>query len=140
MPADAFFRDWKALTVEGRFCGMVVAAQLTQDGLEVGGAYYVFPDLTGGDRNRDGLKPEVACIDPANGKLHSKFAWRDDEYIQAIGTSPVVIPEKNRAFITTAHRGQNSPIDPQLTTPGVGRADVWVFDAATNSPSPLNKI
>ncbi len=36
---------------------------------------------------------------------------------------------KNRAFITTAHRGQNSPIDPQLTTPSVGRADVWVFDA-----------
>lgn len=36
---------------------------------------------------------------------------------------------KSRAFITTAHRGQNSPIDPQLTTPGVGRADVWVFDA-----------
>jgi DNA-binding beta-propeller fold protein YncE len=36
---------------------------------------------------------------------------------------------KSRAFITTAHRGQNSPIAPQLTTPGVGRADVWVFDA-----------
>lgn len=35
----------------------------------------------------------------------------------------------NRAFITTAHRGQNAPFDPQLTTPGVGRADVWVFDA-----------
>ncbi len=43
-----------------------------------------------------------------------------------------------RAFITTAHRGQqrsdpslaNVPGagDPQLTTPGVGRADVWVFD------------
>ncbi len=43
------------------------------------------------------------CIDPVSGKLHSKFAWRDDEYIQAIGTSPVVIPEKNRAFITTAY-------------------------------------
>jgi DNA-binding beta-propeller fold protein YncE len=38
-------------------------------------------------------------------------------------------PARNRAFITTAHRGQNSPNDPQLTTPGVGRADVWVFDA-----------
>jgi len=38
-------------------------------------------------------------------------------------------PNKNRAFITTAHRGQNSKIDPQLTTPSVGRADVWVFDA-----------
>ncbi|MDH5676132.1 MAG: hypothetical protein OEZ06_28675 [Myxococcales bacterium] len=36
---------------------------------------------------------------------------------------------RSRAFITTAHRGQNSPIDPQLTTPGVGRADVWVFSA-----------
>jgi DNA-binding beta-propeller fold protein YncE len=45
-----------------------------------------------------------------------------------------------RAFITTAHRGQqrtNSSIadvpgagDPQLTTPGVGRADVWVFNPA----------
>ncbi|MFQ5698730.1 MAG: hypothetical protein ACE5IL_10665 [Myxococcota bacterium] len=35
----------------------------------------------------------------------------------------------DRAFITTAHRGQNSPVDPQLKTPGVGRADVWVFDA-----------
>src|SRR4051812_8127978 len=38
-------------------------------------------------------------------------------------------PGKSRAFITTAHRGQNVPYDPQLTTPGVGRADVWVFDA-----------
>jgi len=43
----------------------------------------------------------------------------------------------NRAFITTAHRGQNSPYSPQLmpgdpgqtTQEGIGRADVWVFDA-----------
>ncbi len=45
----------------------------------------------------------------------------------------------NRAFITTAHRGQQRTDpsvaavpgagDPQLTTAGVGRADVWVFDA-----------
>ena len=43
-----------------------------------------------------------------------------------------------RAFITTAHRGQHRTHpslalvpgagDPQLTSPGVGRADVWVFD------------
>ncbi|HEV7518534.1 MAG TPA: hypothetical protein VGR07_19745, partial [Thermoanaerobaculia bacterium] len=38
-------------------------------------------------------------------------------------------PGRKRAFITTAHRGQNIPIDPQFSTPGVGRADVWVFDA-----------
>jgi DNA-binding beta-propeller fold protein YncE len=36
---------------------------------------------------------------------------------------------RKRAFITTAHRGQNIPFDPQLSIPGVGRADVWVFDA-----------
>jgi DNA-binding beta-propeller fold protein YncE len=38
-------------------------------------------------------------------------------------------PNGNRAFITTAHRGQNTKRDPQFTTPSVGRADVWVFDA-----------
>ena len=35
-----------------------------------------------------------------------------------------------RAFVTAAHRGQNRPGDPQLTINGVGRADVWVFDAS----------
>jgi YVTN family beta-propeller protein len=45
-----------------------------------------------------------------------------------------------RAFITTAHRGQHRTDpslagvpgagDPQLTTPSIGRADVWVFDPA----------
>lgn len=46
-----------------------------------------------------------------------------------------------KAFITTAHRGQQrmDPAlalvpgagDPKLTTPGVGRADVWVFNPST---------
>jgi DNA-binding beta-propeller fold protein YncE len=36
---------------------------------------------------------------------------------------------RKRAFITAAHRGQNAPFDPALTTPSQGRADVWVFDA-----------
>ncbi|WNG45385.1 hypothetical protein F0U60_15705 [Archangium minus] len=45
------------------------------------------------------------------------------------------------AFVTTAHRGQHRTDpsiasvpgagDPQLTTPGVGRADVWVFNPAS---------
>jgi DNA-binding beta-propeller fold protein YncE len=48
----------------------------------------------------------------------------------------------NRAFITTAHRGQHrthasisgvfggaNPADPRFTTPGIDRSDVWVFDA-----------
>jgi len=39
-------------------------------------------------------------------------------------------PGRARAFVTAAHRGQNRPGDPELTTAGVGRADVWVFDTA----------
>ena len=55
---------------------------------------------------------------------------------------------KERAFITTAHRGQNSPYSPDLmpTNPGesttastsaepLGRADVWVFDATDQGSS-----
>ncbi|MEZ4251460.1 MAG: hypothetical protein R3B99_24880 [Polyangiales bacterium] len=37
--------------------------------------------------------------------------------------------DRDRAFVTTAHRGQNSPTPRgDYATPGVGRADVWVFD------------
>lgn len=38
-------------------------------------------------------------------------------------------PDGNLAFITTAHRGQNSGDDPDLHNPATGRADIWVFDA-----------
>jgi DNA-binding beta-propeller fold protein YncE len=40
-------------------------------------------------------------------------------------------PGSRWAFITAAHRGQNAPFDPQLSTAGVGRADVWVFEASS---------
>lgn len=50
-----------------------------------------------------------------------------------VGDEPQdIVFASGRAFITTAHRGQNSPVDPALETPGVGRADVWIFDA--NNP------
>jgi DNA-binding beta-propeller fold protein YncE len=39
-----------------------------------------------------------------------------------------IVFAKGKAYVTTAHRGQNTGRDPQLATPGVGRADVWVFD------------
>lgn len=48
-------------------------------------------------------------------------------------------PESPRLFVATAHRGQHRTHpsiadvpgagDPQFTTPGIGRADVWVFNA-----------
>ena len=49
-------------------------------------------------------------------------------------------PLAPRLFVTTAHRGQHRSDpsiagvpgagDPELTTPGVNRADIWVFDTA----------
>ena len=49
-------------------------------------------------------------------------------------------PNRQRAFITTAHRGQHSPSDMAPFTPGIGRADVWVFDAASGSNDPINVV
>jgi YVTN family beta-propeller protein len=60
-----------------------------------------------------------------------------------VGDEPrdIVFAGTDRAFITTAHRGQHrihpsisgviGAGDPKLTTEGIGRADVWVFDAGS---------
>jgi outer membrane protein assembly factor BamB len=45
----------------------------------------------------------ILCIDPESGELHDRFAWRSDDYIQAIGSSPLVIPDRNRAFVSTCY-------------------------------------
>ena len=62
-----------------------------------------------------------------------------------VGDEPrdIVFAGGNRAFITCAHRGQQRTDgslsgvpgagDPQLTTPGVDRADVWVFDGTSDT-------
>src|SRR5438477_202806 len=54
-------------------------------------------------------------------------------------------PGGNRAFITTAHLGQNSGVPlADFTTEGIGRADVWVFDVTNLGSvlggSPLTKL
>lgn len=47
--------------------------------------------------------------------------------------------EARRAFVTTAHRGQNTS-DPRgaYATAGIGRADVWVFDPAAANDTLLS--
>jgi YVTN family beta-propeller protein len=58
-----------------------------------------------------------------------------------VGDEPrdIVFASGDRAFITTAHRGQNTPLQPNidtvLRTPNTGRADVWVFDANDLGPT-----
>ncbi len=46
-------------------------------------------------------------------------------------------PGRSRAFISAARRGQNHPDDTvnETQVPGVGRADVWVFDSNDLGPS-----
>ena len=91
-----------------------------------------------------GLEPVSVAVD-ANDRVWVVNHLSDNvSVIDLSGTEPVVIrtlnvgdeprdivfagPSNDKAFITTAHRGQNAPFDPQLTTASVGRADVWVFD------------
>ena len=82
------------------------------------------------------LSDSISIVDPAAGVVRRTLL---------VGDEPRDIvfagPGNARAFITTAHRGQQrtdpsltgvpGAIDPQLTTEGIGRADVWVFDAAS---------
>lgn len=79
------------------------------------------------------LSDSVSIIDPATRRV---------ERTLLVGDEPRDIlfagPSDSRVFITTAHRGQHRTDpsiasvqgagDPQLTTEGIGRADVWVFD------------
>ena len=45
----------------------------------------------------------LLCLDPSDGTVFERFAWRGDMYTSVNATSPVVIPGKNRVFITTAY-------------------------------------
>jgi outer membrane protein assembly factor BamB len=45
----------------------------------------------------------LMCVDPATGKLESAFSWRADDYISATASTPVVIPGKNRVFVSTCY-------------------------------------
>ncbi len=45
----------------------------------------------------------LLVLDPKDGTVLVRHPWRAAEYIQAIGSSPVVIPGKNRVFISTTY-------------------------------------
>ena len=73
----------------------------------------------------------VDTSDPSHPRVTATLLVGDEPRDLVFGRA-----DKSRAFITTAHRGQNRPTDPQLTTPGVGRADVWVFNATNLAAAP----
>jgi DNA-binding beta-propeller fold protein YncE len=67
---------------------------------------------------------DVDPVDPARSRVtRTRLVGDEPRDVVLAGTGG------DRAFVTAAHRGQNRPGDPQLTTEGVGRADVWAFDA-----------
>ena len=82
------------------------------------------------------LSDSVSIVDVAANPprvVHTLLVGDEPRDIVFAGTA-------GRAFISTAHRGQHRSHpsiagvpgsgDPQLTTPGIPRADVWVFDPA----------
>ena len=81
------------------------------------------------------LSDSVSIIDPVARRVKRTLLVGDEPRDIVFAGFPT-----QRAFITTAHRGQQRTDpsiaavpgagDPQLTTEGIGRADVWVFDTA----------
>ncbi|MGE4652430.1 MAG: YncE family protein, partial [Myxococcota bacterium] len=93
-----------------------------------------------------GLEP-VAVAARNDNEIWVVNQLSDSVSIVELGASPRVIrtlllgdeprdivfagPGRNRAFVTAAHRGQNSPYpEGEYAQAGTGRADVYVFDAA----------
>ncbi len=82
------------------------------------------------------LSDSVSIVDPEAGRV-TRTLLVGDEPRDIVFAGPADV----RAFVTTAHRGQHrvdpsiaavpGAGDPQLTTEGIGRADVWVFDATS---------
>ena len=90
---------------------------------------------------------EVWVVNHLSGQRKYRESWSGVPHVTATaaewGDEPrdiVFAGTPARAFITTAHRGQQRTDpsiagvpgagDPQFTTPGIPRADVWVFDPA----------
>ncbi len=99
-----------------------------------------------------GLEPIAVALDPA-GRIWVVNHLSDSVSVVDPGLTPPRVVQtlwvgdeprdivfaganRERAFVTTAHRGQNSPVDPALNTPGIGRADVWVFDSGQIDDTP----
>jgi YVTN family beta-propeller protein len=70
------------------------------------------------------LSDSVSIVDVATQRVTRTLLVGDEPRDIVFGGAA-----RDRAFITAAHRGQNRPGDPQLLDGGVGRSDVWVFDA-----------
>ncbi|HKO48246.1 MAG TPA: hypothetical protein VJV79_11010 [Polyangiaceae bacterium] len=87
------------------------------------------------------LSDSVSVLD-----IDTKHCSAEIERTLQVGDEPrdiVTAPGRSGqryVFVTTAHRGQNvqaengSPRDPALTEPSIGRADVFVYDAARLGP------
>jgi len=77
------------------------------------------------------LSDSVSVVDPSTSPPHVvRTLLMGDEPRDIVFAGPGL----DRAFVTCAHRGQNTTIN-DFTTAGVGRADVWVFDATNLGPA-----
>ncbi|MGB5810769.1 MAG: hypothetical protein WBG86_09580, partial [Polyangiales bacterium] len=85
------------------------------------------------------LSDSVTIVNLSSGRIIRTLLVGDEPRDIVITDPDGAGPLGERAFITTAHRGQHRTDpsiaavpgagDPQLTTPSIPRADVWVFDA-----------
>ena len=114
------------------------------------------------DRNRLTLIASVAVgMEPVAVAVNGNEAWVVNQLSDSVSVVDVTQPlapfvketilvgdeprdvvfagsTRKKAFITTARRGQNSTVDPKLTT-NVGRALVWVFDTAAGASAGMSR-
>jgi outer membrane protein assembly factor BamB len=83
----------------------------------------------------------LLCLDPNDGTVLSRHPWRANDYIQAIGSSPVIIPGKNRAFLSTAYP-KGRPLGGVMVEfgPGFKTSEVWASPRfATHWMNPVHQ-
>ncbi|MEM9730793.1 MAG: hypothetical protein AAF997_19580 [Myxococcota bacterium] len=90
------------------------------------------------------LSDSVSIVDVSSGTVIRTLLVGDEPRDIVITDPDGAGPLGERAFVTTAHRGQHRTHnsisgvtgagDPELTTPSIPRADVWVFDVDDPGP------
>ncbi len=79
------------------------------------------------------VSDSVSVVNVASGTpFVEQTLWVGDEPRDIVFAGP----GHSRVFVTSARRGQNSPVDPLLITPAIGRANVWVFDSQNTGAGP----
>lgn len=100
----------KQVNTNDKLQAMMVAGELTTDGFEMGGSYYVMPELSGGNRNRDAMKPGVACLDAEQGLFVVSANYAMDDHARTYAAAFQVARDPNSSDIVAFQMGTSAMV------------------------------